>query len=285
MRMLATALGLSVAAPALAGGLTLDVSGDCPGPASFSITGVSPGSTVGLIAGTPGSAAIPAGPCAGVRSDLAGLRLITTLRDADRDGAITFRPTLPGGACGLSVQVVDVGTCDLSNVELLGGGPEVDLDLTPVDGGVVSGDDPYWADKGYMFTASRDFTIAGGSWQIDMPLDGYVRMSVYDGDSLELLARGSTTYGSGAEEWLRSDLAYGFEAGNSYLVTFYTNRAGSSLFTRRDGPSYGYSVDGLVDGVTGWSSNNSGDDAPEGTDAGGYLGNTWAPYQMLHVVE
>ncbi|MFT4627185.1 MAG: hypothetical protein ACI8PZ_005866, partial [Myxococcota bacterium] len=24
-----------------------------------------------------------------------------------------------------------------------------------------------------------------------------------------------------------------------------------------------------------------GDDAPEGTGAGGYLGNTWAPYQEL----
>jgi hypothetical protein len=69
------------------------------------------------------------------------------------------------------------------------------------------------------------------------------------------------------------------------LVSFYTNRAGSSIFTRKDSPSYGYGVDGWVTNVTGWSSNASGDDAIEGTGAGGYYGNSWAPYQILHRVE
>ena len=287
MRAMIVCIGGLLATPAFAGGPTLDVTGDCPGMSTFSIRGITPGATVGLLAGVPGADIVPAGPCPGVVSDLGGLRLITSLRDSDRDGVITLEPSLPVSACGLSVQVLDTSSCAFTNVEpLRGGGAEVDLELTPGDGSVVAGDDPYWADKGYVFTAERGFEITGGSWLIDMPVDGFVRMSVYDYPSLELLARGEASpLGSGTEEWLRSGLFYSFEAGREYLVSFYTNRAGSSLFTRKDSPSYGYGVDGWVTNVTGWSSSASGDDALEGTGAGGYYGNSWAPYQRMHRVE
>ncbi len=264
----------------------LSVDGTCPGPADFDIVGITPGATVALIAGLPGSDLLPAGPCAGDRTDLSGIRLITTLRDADGDGRITLTPPLPGGACGVSVQVVDLASCLLTNtVVLRADRPEVELDLTPATGDLVFGDDPYWADKGYVFTANSTFDITGGSWLIDMPADGFVRLSVYDWPGLGLLARGTATYGSDTEAWLRSDLDFRFEVGQEYLVTFYTNRAESSLFPRQDAPTYGYGVDGLVSDVTGWSSYDSGDDAPEGTDSDGYLGNSWAPFQVLYVTE
>lgn len=281
-----TALWMLTTLTALAGGPMLDVTGSCPGPITFDVMGLTPGTRIAVLAGAPGSDTLPGGPCADTRTDLSSVRLLSTVPDWDRDGQISLAPFVPGGACGRTVQVIDLTTCLLTNTEVLGAvDVEVDLDLTPGDGGVVAGDDPYWADKGYVFTADTTFDIAGGSWQINMPADGFVRMSVYEWPELGLIARGTATYGSGAEEWLRSDLDFTFVGGEEYLVTFYTNRASSSVFTRKDSPSFGYAVDGRVSGVTGWSSYNSGDEAPEGTDADGYLGNTWAPYQVLHVVE
>jgi hypothetical protein len=216
---------------------------------------------------------------------LSGLSYVTSLRDTDGDGRITVSPTLPGAVCGQYVQALDAATCTQSGLELLGGGDESPLVLTPTTGSEVADTPPYWADKGYAFTAAADFSISGGAWWLNLPLGGEVRMSVYDLGSLALLARGSTEVGRGVEDWYRSDLDFDFRLGRSYLVTFYTDRADSALFDRKDSPAYGYALDGLVTGVTGWSSYNSGDFAPEGTGAGGYLGNSWAPYQELYVVD
>ena len=158
-----------------------------------------------------------------------------------------------------------------------------ELDLTPQTGSLVENAAPLWADKGYVFTATVDFQMVSGKWYINMPMDGYIRISVYSWPGLGTLGQGTITYGNGIEEWLTSDLIFDFQAGQQYLVTFYTNRASSSQFDRMNGPTYGYEVAGIVENVISWSSYNSGDDAPEGTDADGYLNNSWAPLQILNI--
>ena len=152
------------------------------------------------------------------------------------------------------------------------------LDLTPSSGSLIQVDDPYWANKGYRFTAEEDFGINGFSWWIDMPSDGYVRASVYSASGA-LLGRGTTTYGDGTEQWLRSDLDFEFVEGTQYTIAMYTNRAASSLFDRMDSPSMGYGVEGFVSGVQGRSA-AAGDDAPETFPVDD---NTWAPFQIMHV--
>lgn len=159
----------------------------------------------------------------------------------------------------------------------------VHMELTPADGSLVEGDDPYWANKGYQFLALQDFSITGGAWWIQLPVDGYVSLSIYD-EYGQLLDRGSQGIGSGQalEEWYQSDLAFDFVAGNIYTASFYTNRAESSSFDRRNSPTYGYSVMGYVDDVTHRSSSVFGDNANE--EWPDYLGNSWAPYQRLDVL-
>lgn len=100
------------------------VSGSCPGGATVDITGITRGGTVAILKGSgPGSDVMPAGPCAGGRTGLAGLSFITTVTDSDGDGSIRLSPSLPAGVCGQSIQVVDTSTCRLSGVaELPGGG-------------------------------------------------------------------------------------------------------------------------------------------------------------------
>ena len=157
------------------------------------------------------------------------------------------------------------------------------LTLTPNSGNLIEGDDPWWANKGYEFTATQDFTITGGAWWIQVPAGGYVSLSIYDQVG-NLLARGTQGFGQGlgVEEWYQSDLQFDCLAGNTYTASFYTDRAATSSFDRQDSPVYGYAVDGVIENLSHRSSNASGDFASE--EWPDYLGNTWAPYQRLDIL-
>lgn len=158
----------------------------------------------------------------------------------------------------------------------------IPYELTPTTGSFMnSTDDPWWANKGYEFTALADFSITGGAWFIDVPNGGFVRLSVYDVAG-NLLARGTQSFGNGTEMWHQSDLVYNFYVGQTYTVSFYTDLAASSIFDRMDGPVYGYDVAGVVGNITHRSSNASGDGANE--EWPDYFGNTWAPFQRLDIV-
>lgn len=118
-----------VAAPAMAVGV--DVTGACPGPALVRISGVRPGGTVAILKGRgPGGDVMPAGPCAGHATSLAGLSFITTVRDSDGDGLISLSPSLPAAVCGQFIQVLDTASCELSPLEMLGGSDEYVLFVT-----------------------------------------------------------------------------------------------------------------------------------------------------------
>jgi len=157
------------------------------------------------------------------------------------------------------------------------------VELTPNSGNLIETDDPWWANKGYQFTAAQDFSITGGAWWIQLPVGGYVSLSVYDAGGA-LLARGTQGMGSnlGLEEWYQSDVNFDFVASQEYTVSFYTNYAASSTFDRQDSPIYGYSVGGVMDNVEHRSSSVSGDFANE--EWPDYLGNSWAPHQRLDVI-
>jgi probable HAF family extracellular repeat protein len=104
------------------GELMLSITGSCPGAATIGITGATPGGTVPLARGTPGSFIVPGGACAGTELGLASPRLLRTLT-ADGDGNINLNANLPPGACGVYLQALDLTTCDTSNVVRLPAAP------------------------------------------------------------------------------------------------------------------------------------------------------------------
>ena len=53
------------------------------------------------------------------------------------------------------------------------------IDLTP-EGNIVEGNDPGWANKGYVFTTEEAFTIYGAEWWIYLPEDGFIRTTIYN---------------------------------------------------------------------------------------------------------
>ncbi|MHC4823829.1 MAG: hypothetical protein ACYTEP_07410, partial [Planctomycetota bacterium] len=100
------------------GGLTLSVSGSCPGTMTLSVSGAGAGSAVAIAYGPAGSFTIPSGSCAGLALGIASPSLGAMLT-ADAAGDASASPSIPGGACGLTVQAVDLGACSASNTVVL----------------------------------------------------------------------------------------------------------------------------------------------------------------------
>ncbi len=101
------------------GGLSLTITGACPGNVTLTADNATPGANVAFIyAFGPGSVSIPSGPCAGT---VLGLnRTATLLRAVRADGSGTARTsgTAPPAACGrVFVQALDISNCATSNVE------------------------------------------------------------------------------------------------------------------------------------------------------------------------
>jgi hypothetical protein len=101
---------------------TLGLSGSCPGPMDIDLSGFTPDGRIGFLLSRvgPGSDVIPSGPCAGVETGLSGPRWLNSLSDAD--GAMSFSPSVPDGACTSFIQMLDVSTCTLTAVGDLGAG-------------------------------------------------------------------------------------------------------------------------------------------------------------------
>ena len=153
--------------------------------------------------------------------------------------------------------------------------------LTPTTGSLVENAAPYWADKGYKFTALSNFIITGADWYLNLPAAGAVHLSIWDSAG-NLLARSVDVSGDGTERWYRTFLAYTFVAGQTYTVSFHDSVAQTSTFDRMDNPTYPYVVTGYVSGVQHVSSNTSGDGAAEQYPNSV---NSWAPLQRLLIVQ
>ncbi len=98
-------------------GLTLTFDGACPGIVDVEVLGMTPGGTIAVIKGTgPGSFTVPVGPCAGTPMDITGASFVTFATDGDGDGMISASPFIGPGTCGSYVQLVDLTTCETSNV-------------------------------------------------------------------------------------------------------------------------------------------------------------------------
>jgi hypothetical protein len=108
---------------AWAGSPVLTLDGACPGPVTVSVADLAPGAQVGFLSGARGGAdRIPAGGCAGVFTELAGLSLVAALRDGDGDGVVSVTPELGAELCGVSLQAVDLSTCATTRPATLLGG-------------------------------------------------------------------------------------------------------------------------------------------------------------------
>lgn len=97
-------------------GLALRIAGSCPGAVDVGVRNLTPGGRFAVVQGGSGSGArIPGGPCAGGLLDLSSASLVGVLPSGT--GAVDRVLTVPGGACGDDVQVVDLVSCETSNLQ------------------------------------------------------------------------------------------------------------------------------------------------------------------------
>ncbi|MFW5652810.1 MAG: hypothetical protein ACOC0P_02090 [Planctomycetota bacterium] len=96
----------------------IQISGNCPGPVTVDVTGVTPNGRIALLFGaSQGSTIIPPNfACAGTQLGItAGVQLVNTV-SADANGEAQFVGNAPPAACGRFLQVLDLTTCNTSNV-------------------------------------------------------------------------------------------------------------------------------------------------------------------------
>ncbi len=107
--------GVGAEEPAV--GLTTE--GACPGVVTIEIAG-GVGASYVIAAGDGfGSTTIPAGACAGTELGVESAGPLTKfgpLTDADGDGIVSMRPSLPLGVCGKHLQAINIATCEVSEV-------------------------------------------------------------------------------------------------------------------------------------------------------------------------
>jgi hypothetical protein len=93
----------------------LEVAGTCGERVTMTLSGFTSGGRVALVSAPGlGSAPVLRGPCRGIALDMAEpLRQRMTL-SVDADGAAVVEAEIPGGACGVSMQAMDLTTCAVS---------------------------------------------------------------------------------------------------------------------------------------------------------------------------
>lgn len=102
------------------GGYFLQISGQCPGTVTVSWGGATPSRQQAIVfARNTGSFVIPSGPCQGTPLGLgsSGIRLVNTIGTGSGSGSVNG--SAGTGACGGYLQLVELPSCDTSNVAQL----------------------------------------------------------------------------------------------------------------------------------------------------------------------
>ncbi|MFT5458741.1 MAG: hypothetical protein ACI9K2_005249 [Myxococcota bacterium] len=238
---------LALLAPAWA--VDLDVSGACPGPMALTFTDLTPGARYALLSASgPGvGTAVPGGPCRGSPLGLAGGDLTLRVSGADDgDGFVFLEPSLPLEACGLSVQAIDLVTCETSEVRPFVGVGGSELYMAASSGGVSglwrldteTGETAFVGDPGVPLTGLT-FDDAGALFGVEGGRGS--------GAVLELDPATGAVLRTVADLGLR-EAAIGWRGGRLWVADQYTDLR----FVDRDtgavgGPGWGTNV-----GITRW---------------------------------
>ncbi|MCC6908553.1 MAG: hypothetical protein IT430_11465 [Phycisphaerales bacterium] len=97
---------------------SIQVTGDCPGSMTFTVSGAQPNQRIALLAARgEGSLEIPRGACAGQTLGLDSSARIAAVTSADGGGTAIFTANVASGACGRYwVQAIDSVSCLVTEV-------------------------------------------------------------------------------------------------------------------------------------------------------------------------
>ena len=97
-------------------GMEAAITGSCPGPIDLTIQSAKANSQVAILGSNQlGSTNLGGGPCSGTPIDLVNPKVLATAQ-VDASGNLDLSRSIPAGACGKWLQVVEAGDCGVSNV-------------------------------------------------------------------------------------------------------------------------------------------------------------------------
>ena len=99
-------------------GPSLSKSGSCPGPVGLRVDGATPSGPVAILHGQAGSYTRTGNPCNGIMLGISNPTLGAIIH-ANGSGVALLSFNAPAGACGRTVQAVDVNTCATTNTIIL----------------------------------------------------------------------------------------------------------------------------------------------------------------------
>ena len=141
----------------------LAVYGECPGDVTIEVTGLDPYGTVTVVYGeeaAPGAGGeIPKGPCEGVETELSSGKRAFDLTDSDGDGEVVFTTSVSADRCGTAFHMLDLDSCELSNLGLVPEGDDGYSDYSYYDDYY----DDYYEDVFYYYEWYYDAYTSGGT--------------------------------------------------------------------------------------------------------------------------
>ncbi len=136
-----------------------------------------------------------------------------------------------------------------------------------------------WSARYYTVSFVNPQTIEGIAWRANLASSDYIYAEIRNPSTMASLAKGTTVYGSGLEQFYNSPISYSFAASTNYLVGIFMSNA-NTVFPRKDTPSYPFTVSGPhgnIDVTACWStSSSSADIFPTST-------NFWGPDFKLSI--
>jgi len=203
------------------------------------------------------------GHCCATGTEWCGSSCIDVLHDANNCGQC-------GHKCGTNLSCGN-GTCTSSFT----------VDVFPSTGTLYDpGNNSYWSARYYTMTFASSQTIAGIAWKVNMASTDYFYGEIWDPNNTSTpLAKGTSVYGSGSEQFYNSPISYTVSANKAYLVGIYMSNP-NDVFPRKDTPSYPFTVTDQLGNITisaCWSTSTTNTDIfPTST-------NYWAPYLRLTI--
>ena len=185
-------LGAPAASQSAAAGpgcdLQVTITGSCPGPGTFTVTGAQPHATIAcLCAFGPGSYVIPAGyPCAGTQLGLDASVFVVAVNTVDANGSFSTSFDFPPGLCGSYCQVLDLSDCCTSEV----------VEIPSTNQTIICGKVFYDIDEDGVFNPAVTGEVPIEGWKVQLEANGIVSEVFTDaqGDYEFVRNRDSTRY-------------------------------------------------------------------------------------------
>jgi hypothetical protein len=162
-----------------------------------------------------------------------------------------------------------------SNLSCAGGvcSSSFTVDLFPPSGTTNDpGQASVWAVRAYTVTFAGAQTIGGIAFRTNMGTSDYLYGEIWDPSTQTSLAKGSTVYGSGFEQFYNSSMSFAVQANKPYLVGLFMSNV-NNVFPRKDSAQFPFTVTdakGNISVTACWSTVTT-------TDAFPSTSNGWAP--------